>query len=83
MSKSAGYKQGTVVSKSGNKSVKVKILSSKPHHFYKKIIKISSTFMVHDENNVAEVGDQVVFKFCRPLSSTKKWRLIQVIGDLK
>jgi len=80
MSKSLNQKQGVVVSISGDKTIKVQIRSRKEHAFYKKIVNTSSSFLVHDEEKKANVGDLVVFKLCRPISLKKKWRLVKIVG---
>jgi len=80
MSKSLQKKQGVVVSKSGDKTIKVTVKTRKRHPFYKKVIQVSWSALVHDENNVANVGDLVNFVSCRPLSAKKTWRLINVSG---
>ena len=82
MSKSLQQKQGVVVSKSGDKTIKVTIKTKKRHAFYKKVVNVSWSALVHDEKNEAKVGDKVRFVACRPLSAKKTWRLIS-IGDNK
>lgn len=81
MSKSLQLKQGKVVSKSGDKTVKVAVLTRKSHKMYKKVINVTWTALVHDESNEAQVGDTVQFVPCRPLSSRKKWRLTSIKKD--
>ena len=66
---------GTVISISGNKTIKVSTTRRKAHSIYRKVITLSKASIVHDENNEAKVGDIVEFYECRPISSTKKWRL--------
>lgn len=68
-----------VVSKSGDKSIKVAIGYKVKHPLYGKYIKRSTTFGVHDEHNKANVGDLVEVEQCRPYSKTKNWRLIKVL----
>lgn len=80
MSKSLQQKQGVVVSKSGDKTIKVTVNTRKRHSFYKKVINVSWSALVHDENNEAKVGDLVTFVSCRPLSKHKTWRLIHIGG---
>ncbi|MEK9726545.1 MAG: 30S ribosomal protein S17 [Candidatus Margulisiibacteriota bacterium] len=80
MSKSLQKKRGVVVSKSGDKTIKVSIQTKKRHPFYKKVVSKTWSALVHDENNTANVGDEVLFVACRPLSAKKRWR---VIGDSK
>ncbi len=69
---------GTVVSKSGDKSIIVRVERRLPHPLYGKIVKTSKKFHAHDEGNVAKVGDTVTIMETRPLSKTKRWRLVSV-----
>ena len=69
-------RKGIVVSKSGNKSIVVVVERRKPHPLYGKIIKQSSKFHAHDEENAANVGDTVVIMETRPISRMKRWRLV-------
>ena len=68
-----------VVSKSGNKSVKVAIDYKVKHPKYGKYVKRRTTMIVHDENNVSSVGDIVEIIESRPHSKTKSWRLVKVL----
>ena len=72
-------KRGTVISKSGDKSVRVRIDYLVKHPMYGKYIKRSTKLSVHDENNAAGVGDVVTITECRPISKNKNFRLIEVI----
>ena len=76
-------RKGKVVSKSGNKSIVIVVESRKPHPLYGKIIKQSSKFHAHDEENAANVGDTVVIMETRPISRLKRWRLIEVTEKAK
>ena len=80
MSKSLQKKKGIVVSKSGDKTVKVSVKFRKQHSFYKKVINVTWSALVHDEKNEAAVGDEIIFVSCRPLSSRKSWRLVEIVG---
>jgi len=71
-------RRGTVISKSGDKSVKVQIDYLVKHAFYGKYIKRSTKLSVHDDKNAAAVGDVVTIAECRPISKTKSWRLVAV-----
>ena len=71
-------RKGKVVSKSGNKSIVVLVETRRQHHLYKKVVTYSKKFHVHDEENVAVVGDKVEIIECRPVSRLKKWRLNKV-----
>ena len=74
---------GTVVSDKMDKSVVVAVDLFKTDRIYKKRIKVTSKFHVHDENNSAKVGDVVRFMETRPLSKTKFYRLIEVVKNEK
>lgn len=71
---------GTVVSRSGNKSIVVETVTRVPHPRFKKIIKHSKKFHAHDEANSAVVGDKVRIMETRPLSKMKRWRLVEVLS---
>lgn len=67
---------GTVSSVAMNKTITVLVVSSKVHPKYNKRYKSSRKYHVHDEKGTAQVGDMVKFVECRPLSKTKRWRLV-------
>lgn len=71
-------RKGTVVSKSGDKSITVRVERRLLHPLYGKVVKTSKKFHAHDEANVAKVGDTVTIMETRPLSKTKRWRLVSV-----
>ena len=73
-------RRGTVVSKSGDKSIKVQIDYSIKHPVYGKYIKRRTKLGVHDERNEAGIGDVVDIVECRPISKSKSWRLVKVIN---
>ncbi len=68
-------KQGTVVKKSGDKTVKVEIRERRQHPKYQKSFPVTKKFLVHDENNAAKEGDQVTIVQSRPKSKRKSWAL--------
>ena len=72
-------KRGVVVSKSGDKSVKVQIDYKVKHPVYGKYIRRRTKLSVHDAANEAMVGDIVDVAVCRPISKTKSWRLVRVL----
>lgn len=72
--------QGTVVSDKMDKTIVVSVDTFGVHKLYKKRVKKSSKFHVHDENNTAKVGDIVKFMETRPLSKTKKYTLVSVLN---
>ncbi len=71
-------RRGTVVSDKPDKTITVRIDVTRRHRRYEKVIRTSSTVHAHDERNDAHVGDVVVVRECRPLSRSKRWRLIEV-----
>jgi len=78
-SNAAKTRQGIVVSNKGNKSITVRIDFARRHPTYEKIVRRSRTLHAHDERNEAGEGDVVRIIETRPLSKTKRWRLIDVV----
>ncbi len=74
---------GTVVSDKMDKSRVIKVERSVKHPLYKKYIKQTKKFMVHDEKNESHVGDVVKVMEARPLSRKKRWRLSEIIERAK
>jgi len=74
---------GTVVSISGDKSITVKIDYRKRHPKYGKMMTISKKLHAHDEKNEAGLGDTVTVMETRPLSKTKRWRLVEIVERAK
>jgi small subunit ribosomal protein S17 len=70
---------GQVVSDKMNKTIVVKVVRRVPHLKFKKIVKVSNKFYVHDEENKAKTGDKVSIRETRPLSRLKRWELIAVL----
>lgn len=70
---------GKVVSNKMDKTIVVAIETYKKHHLYHKRIKYTKKFKVHDENNVAQIGDVVKMMETRPLSKDKRWRLVEIV----
>lgn len=71
--------RGVVVSKSGDKSVKVEMTRRVKHAVYGKYINRRTKLGVHDAQNEAGVGDIVDIVECRPMSKSKSWRLVNVV----
>lgn len=71
--------RGVVVSRSGDKSIRVIIEWMTKHPKYGKYIRRTTKLGVHDEKNVAAVGDKVEITECRPMSKTKNWRVVRVV----
>ncbi|MGI5879584.1 MAG: 30S ribosomal protein S17 [Syntrophomonadaceae bacterium] len=74
---------GTVTSDKMEKTITVSVETVKQHPLYKKTIKTSKKYKVHDENNEAKTGDIVRIIETRPLSKDKRWRLIEIIRKAK
>ena len=70
-------RKGVVVSKMGAKSVKVAVSYRERHPIYGKIITRTKNYHVHDEDDSAKVGDTVTIMESRPLSATKRWRIVK------
>jgi len=68
---------GQVVSKSGDKTVVVRIDRRVMHPIYKKFITRSKKFHAHDEKNTHKVGDAVRIQECRPMSKLKTWEVVE------
>ena len=68
--------QGVVVSDKMEKTIVVNVERKFPHPLYKKFIKRSKRYHVHDEDNQFKMGDIVNIQECRPLSRTKRWEVI-------
>jgi len=72
-------RQGVVVSDKADKTITVRIDTARRHRRYEKIVRSSSTLHAHDENNDAHEGDTVRVVESRPLSRSKRWRLVDVL----
>jgi small subunit ribosomal protein S17 len=71
---------GTVISDKMDKTVIVLVESLRRHPRYKKVVRDTSKFKVHDATNVCKVGDVVKIVETRPLSKDKRWRVVEIIG---
>ena len=72
-------KVGRVVSDKMDKTIVVSVERLTRHRLYKRVIRLTTKFKAHDEANDAHVGDTVLIEESRPLSATKRWRLIEVV----
>ena len=72
-------RQGIVVSDRAAKTITVRIDIARRHRRYQKIVRTSNTLHAHDEQGEAHIGDTVIVRECRPLSRTKRWRLVEVV----
>jgi small subunit ribosomal protein S17 len=70
-------RKGVVASKMGAKSVVVTVCYRERHPVYGKIVTRTKKYHVHDEDDTAKVGDTVTIMECRPLSATKRWRIVK------
>jgi small subunit ribosomal protein S17 len=76
-------RQGVVVSDKADKTITVRIDTARRHRRYEKIVRTSRNLHAHDESNDAHIGDTVIVREARPLSRTKRWRLVQVVERAK
>jgi small subunit ribosomal protein S17 len=73
-------KVGRVVSDKMDKTVVVSVERLRRHPIYKRVVRLSSKFKVHDEDNAAHVGDTVRIEESRPLSAEKRWKLVEIVA---
>jgi small subunit ribosomal protein S17 len=71
---------GVVVSAKMDKTRRVEVERRQPHPRYGKYLKARTVCYVHDENNETKVGDRVRISETRPLSKTKRWRLVEIVA---
>jgi len=74
---------GVVVSNSMEKSIVITVKQKVKHPIYGKFVNKTSKFMAHDEENKCNVGDTVKISETRPLSKSKRWRLVEIIERAK
>ncbi len=74
---------GEVVSNKMQKTIIVRVVRNEPHPLYRKPVKRFRKFAAHDERQEAQVGDIVRIMETRPLSRTKRWRLVEIIQKAK
>ena len=75
--------RGYVVSDKMDKTIVVEIEDRKKHALYGKVLRRNSKIKAHDEQNTAGIGDLVVVAETRPLSATKRWRLVEIVEKAK
>ena len=81
-----GYRkvrEGLVVSDKMNKTVVVAVEDRFKHPLYGKVVRRTSKLKAHDEQNLAGVGDRVLLMETRPMSATKRWRVVEVLEKAK
>jgi small subunit ribosomal protein S17 len=76
-------REGLVVSDKMDKTVVVEVEDRVKHPLYGKVLRRSSKVKAHDEGNVAGVGDLVLISETRPLSATKRWRVVEILERAK
>lgn len=72
-------KVGRVVSDRMDKTIVVSVERLARHPLYKRVVRLTTKFKAHDEANDARVGDTVLIEESRPMSATKRWRLLEVV----
>ena len=73
-------KVGRVVPDKMDKTVVVSVERLRRHPIYKRVVRLSSKFKVHDEENTARVGDTVRIEESRPLSREKRWTIVEIVA---
>jgi small subunit ribosomal protein S17 len=76
-------REGLVVSDKMDKTVVVEVEDRVKHPLYGKVLRRTSKLKVHDEQNACGVGDRVLIMETRPLSATKRWRLVEIVEKAK
>ena len=77
------FREGLVVSDKMEKTVVVSVEDRVKHALYGKVLRRTRKLKAHDEQNAAGVGDRVLIMETRPLSATKRWRLVEVVEKAK
>ena len=76
-------REGYVVSDKMDKTIVVAVEDRVKHRLYGKVLRQTSRMKAHDEANSAGVGDRVLIMETRPLSATKRWRLVEIVEKAK
>jgi len=76
-------REGIVTSDKMDKTIVVEIQDRVKHGLYSKVMSRARKLKAHDENNSAGIGDRVLLMETRPLSATKRWRLVEIIEKAK
>ncbi|MFI6822251.1 30S ribosomal protein S17 [Micromonospora sp. NPDC050187] len=76
-------REGLVVSDKMDKTVVVEVEDRVKHALYGKIMRRTRKLKVHDEQNAAGIGDRVLIMETRPLSATKRWRIVEILEKAK
>jgi small subunit ribosomal protein S17 len=76
-------REGYVVGDKMDKTIVVALEDRKKHRRYSKVLRSTTKVKVHDEENAAGIGDRVLLMETRPLSATKRWRLVEILEKAK
>jgi len=76
-------REGIVISDKMDKTITVEVSNRVKHGMYSKVMSRSSKLKAHDEQNTAGIGDRVLIMETRPLSATKRWRLVEILEKAK
>ena len=76
-------REGLVVSDKMDKTVVVEVEDRVKHSLYGKVLRRTSKLKVHDEHNACGIGDRVLIMETRPLSATKRWRVVEILERAK
>jgi small subunit ribosomal protein S17 len=76
-------REGLVLSDKMDKTVTVEVEDRVKHALYGKVIRRTSKLKAHDEQNAAGIGDRVLLMETRPLSATKRWRVVEILEKAK
>jgi small subunit ribosomal protein S17 len=76
-------REGLVVSDKMDKTVVVSVEDRVKHAMYGKVLRRTTKYKAHDENNECGIGDRVLLMETRPLSATKRWRVVQILEKAK
>jgi small subunit ribosomal protein S17 len=76
-------REGYVVSDKMDKTIVVSLEDRKKHALYGKVMRKTTKVKAHDEDNTAGIGDRVLLMETRPMSATKRWRLVEIVEKAK
>ena len=76
-------REGVVISDKMDKTITVEVSNRVKHGMYSKVLSRSNKLKAHDEANTAGMGDRVLIMETRPLSATKRWRLVEILEKAK
>jgi len=79
MEKNRKIRIGKITSNKMQKTVVVKVETLRRHPLYHKVVKYSSSFKAHDENNSCNIGDTVKIVETRPMSKDKRWKVVEIL----